>query len=248
MTDYCCYKYRAINKYLIDSLIKSQLFFAPRKQLNDPFDCNIDISGALDRLLQPEGIARFAEGKTKFDRLKKLRENEDDLDKFNIEVEKLGICSFSLTLDETLMWSHYANDHKGVCLRYDFSEANLNNLDEIIGVSRVSYEPNNLTDWLFSHIDLYDSDRKTYITSLLKSFITSKAPSWRYEKEARIIRQRFGLCAIPKETLTHIIFGLQTSDEDESLIRSIAEKYYDSVKFGRIVRSSDDFGISSVET
>ncbi len=127
MTEYCFFKYRAINKDLLDSLVKSQLFFAPRNRLNDPFDCNIDISRALDHLL-------LSEEKDKTDLLRKLRNNDDELKRFNNNVDPLGICSFSLTPNETLMWSHYANDHKGICLRYDFPEALLNNGDEIFGV------------------------------------------------------------------------------------------------------------------
>lgn len=240
MTEYCFFKYRAINKDLLDSLVKSQLFFAPRNRLNDPFDCNIDISRALDHLL-------LSEEKDKTDLLRKLRNNDDELKRFNNNVDPLGICSFSLTPNETLMWSHYANDHKGICLRYDFPQTLLKNPDEILGVSPVSYEPNSISDWLFNNIDLYDMDHKTFIIELLKTLLTSKAPTWRYEQEVRIIRLVTGLYEIPRETLTHIIFGLQTSEGDETLIRSIAEKYYGSVKFGRVVRTNDDFGIDTEE-
>lgn len=240
MTEYCCFKYRAINKDLLDSLVKSQLFFAPRNRLNDPFDCNIDILRALDHLL-------LSEEKDKTDLLRKLRNNDDELKRFNDNVDLLGICSFSLTDNETSMWSHYANDHKGICLRYDFPEAFLNNDDEIFGVSHVSYEPNSISDWLFNNIDLYDMDHYTFIIDLLKTLLTSKAPTWSYEQEVRIIRPVTGLYEIPRETLTHIIFGLQTSEGDETLIRSIAEKYYGSVRFGRVVRTNDDFGIDTEE-
>lgn len=240
MTDYCCFKYRSINKYLLDSLVKSQLFFAPRNQLNDPFDCNINIPNALDHLI------RSVNGE-KSELLKKFRGDTDVLTRFDNNVDPLGICSFSLTLNETLMWSHYANDHKGICLRYDVPEEFLNNPDEIIGVSKVSYEPNSVSDWLNSNIELYDKDHQGFIINLLKTLLTSKAPSWSYEEEVRIIRPVVGLYEIPRETLTHIIFGLQTSVSDESLIRSITDTYYASVKFGRVVRTNDDFGIDTEE-
>jgi hypothetical protein len=37
------YKYRAINKRLIESLINQTLYFARPDELNDPFDCRIDL-------------------------------------------------------------------------------------------------------------------------------------------------------------------------------------------------------------
>lgn len=238
MNDYCCFKYRTINKYLLDSLVKSQLFFAPRGQLNDPFDSNIDILRAVDQLIKIDVNSELFE---------KFRSDEDVLNRFNKNVDPLGICSFSLISNETLMWSHYADDHKGICLRYDFPESFLNNEDEILGVSRVSYEPNAISSWLSDNIELFEADHKKFIINLLMTLLTSKAPSWSYEKEARIIRPSTGLYKIPRATLTHIIFGLQTTEADETLIRSIADKYYGSVKFGKVIRTDDDFGIDAEE-
>ena len=145
------------------------------------------------------------------------------------------------------MWSHYADDHKGICLRYDFPESFLDNEDEVLGVSQVSYEPNAISNWLRSNIKLFKSDQKDFIINLLTTLLTSKAPSWSYEEEARIIRHVTGLFDVPRDMLTHIIFGLQTSEADEALIRSIANKYYGAIKFGRVVRTDEDFGINAEE-
>jgi len=238
MSDDSFFKYRAINKYLLDSLIKSQLYFSPRARLNDPFDCNIDISRAVDHLIQTEKDNKL---------LAAFREEEEALITFNNNVDTLGICSFSLTSNETLMWSHYAEDHKGICLKYDFPESFLNNEDEILGESRVSYEPNAISNWLRSNIKLFRNDQKAFIINLLTTLLTSKAPSWFYEEEARIMRYVTGLYDIPRDVLTHIIFGLQTSEADEALIRSIADKYYSDIKFGRVVRTNEDFGIDTKE-
>ena len=236
MSDYSFFKYRTINKYFLDSLIKSQLYFAPRAMLNDPFDCNVDIFRAVDHLIQTDDETEL---------LSKFREEEEAIVRFNNNVDPLGICSFSLISNETLMWSHYADDHKGVCLRYDFPDSFLNNEDEILGVSRVSYEPNAISNWLRGNINLFETDQKAFIINLLTTLLTSKAPSWFYEKEARVIRHVTGLYDIPRDMLTHIIFGLQTSETDEALIRSIADKYYSAIKFGRVVRTNEDFGINA---
>ncbi len=238
MNDYCCFKYRAINKSFLDSLVKSKLYFAPRDKLNDPFDSNVDISRAANKLIA-QGI--------KTDLFKKLLKDSYELDRFNKNVDPLGICSFSLAANETLLWSHYAEDHKGVCLRYDFPGAYLNNENKILGVSKVSYEPNAITNWLTDNIDLFDTDHKAFIINLLKTLLSSKAPPWTYEQEVRIIRFTTGLFEIPRETLTHVIFGLQTTEADESLVRSIIGKYYRAVKFGRVKRTDDDFGIDTEE-
>lgn len=33
--------------------------------------------------------------------------------------EKIGVCCFSLDPKSILMWSHYSDNHKGVCLKFD---------------------------------------------------------------------------------------------------------------------------------
>lgn len=43
------YKFRKIDKRLIESLVNQNLYFANPTSLNDPFDCQIDLEAALKR-------------------------------------------------------------------------------------------------------------------------------------------------------------------------------------------------------
>ncbi len=114
-------------------------------------------------------------------------------------------------------------------------------------MSRISYDSNAISDWLKQNINKWRDDRKSFTIGLLKKVLMSKAPAWAYEEEARIVRPEAGPLNIPRTTLTHIVFGLQTTPNDESLVRSIVGKYYDSVKFGRAARTEEDFGIGILE-
>ena len=240
MTDYCCFKYRGIDKRLLEQLVHSRMYFPHRAQLNDPFDCNVDILRAVDHAI--------AQGTCKNPKLLVQFKNDEAVThRFSENVAKLGIGSFSLTENETLLWSHYANDHRGVVLRYDFPQGFLDDEDNILGVSAVSYEPNSISGWLSENAHLFEENHQEFIIGLLKKVLMSKAPAWKYEQEARIVRPEVGLFDFPRETLTHIIFGLQTSGQDEELIRNLVEKYYTSVRFGRAVRIDDDFGIGTIE-
>ena len=240
MSDYCCFKYRAVNKYLIDSLVRCRLYFPSRVQLNDPFDCNVDIEQVVSSMLAEDGCPNK-------DLLRAFIDDAEVLRRFHENIKSLGIGSFSLDVEQTLMWSHYAADHTGVAVRYDFPEAFLSNEEEIFGVSPVTYEENPITDWLRDNIVLWRDDHQTFVIKLLQRVLTSKAPAWKHEDEARIFRPVTGLFEIPREVLTHVVFGLDMSTEDESLIRSIVNKYYEGVKFNRIVRTGDDFGIKLEE-
>lgn len=167
--------------------------------------------------------------------------------RFSKNVAALGVGSFSLTNSETLLWSHYANDHKGAVMRYGFPMDCLDDEESILGVSMVSYKPNAISDWLVENAHLYEENHQEFITGLLKKVLMSKAPAWSYEQEARIVRPESGPFEVPRSTLTHVIFGLQASKQDEKLVRAVIEKYYDGVGFGRAARTSDDFGIEIIE-
>ncbi len=236
MNTFYCFKYRVINKNLLDSLIKSRFYFAKPELLNDPFDCNIDILRVVKHAIEKAD-------NTLEKKLIKFYNDYVMIERFRNNINELGIGSFPLNSDETLMWSHYGDDHKGVCIRYDFPMSFLENDEEITGASKVEYLENRVSEWISNNISLFESNNFSFVTKLLTIVLTSKAPVWGYEEEFRIIRPVAGLYNIPRSSLTNIVFGLQTSKEDKQLITSIANKYYDNIKFSRVVRNSNDFGI-----
>lgn len=237
MSNFRCFKYRQVSKNLIDSLVNSTIYFSSRESLNDPFDSKIDIRQVIESLLKEELPASTRE------QLVQIAHNETFFQRFDDGYRDFGICSLSTNLSETLMWSHYADQHRGVAVHYDFPIEWLNNPTEIMGVAPVTYDPNTVSDWIRNNAGLFHDGHFQFVTELLKRVLTAKAPAWSYEKEGRIIRQINGPYEIPRELLIGITFGLRTSKEDERLIRSIATTYFSNIQFSRVVRTGSDFGI-----
>lgn len=96
---YDYFKFRKIDKRLIESIINSRLWFSTPSQLNDPLDCRIDLRRAWGRagLVRPDD-PRSAQTHHFF-------ENKVLLDGLVAKLEDVGVCSFSLHLENTLMWS-----------------------------------------------------------------------------------------------------------------------------------------------
>jgi hypothetical protein len=95
------------------------------------------------------------------------------------------------------MWSHYTDGHKGVCLLYRFPESFLlDKRNKILGVDKVRYDSDALTNWLKTGA-IDPSDPEEFVVELTKIFLTSKSPAWKYEDEVRIIRSEHGRFAIP---------------------------------------------------
>lgn len=90
--------------------------------------------------------------------------------------KNLRICCFSEFNDSLLMWSHYADEHKGVCIEYDFKEE-----DEI----RSFLQPIDYRDKIYK-INIFED-----LTALRQIGASlTKCKAWEYEAEWRLTIQR----------------------------------------------------------
>jgi len=89
------------------------------------------------------------------------------------EVDKrYGLLCLSKTWRSPVMWAHYADKHRGLCLGFDVKEA-----------ARVDYTPARLKHV----IDETKSGLRT-IVDLTKVALVTKFEEWKYEKEWRLFR------------------------------------------------------------
>lgn len=238
------FKFRQINKRLIESLITGEVYFSSAEQLNDPFDCQIDVKKSL----------KSAIGRVQGDQKKVLLSIQDELDGVFTDIEReiktFGIWSCSLELNNPLMWSHYGDEHKGICLTYKLPDKFIDHtLGEVIGLHPVEYTKNPITDWFIenSKIDGESPPLGEFITSLVVKLLISKDVCWEYEKEGRVISKTQGLKEIGKPALQQVSFGLRTPNSDKELIRHILRSHGYSASICEMVRSENDFGLEANE-
>lgn len=86
----------------------------------------------------------------------------------------IKISCFSETHDSLLMWSHYANEHKGICIEYDF----LDNTEIRAFMQPIIYSEKIYRISLFEEL--------TQLRKIGSSLIKSK--DWEYEAEWRLTR------------------------------------------------------------
>ncbi len=241
-------KFRKIDKRLIDSLVHSQLYFPCPEQLNDPFDCKVDIEKSLRKAIsQSSGSEREA--------LERILNNDECRKEFNKVpqiIKDYGIFSASRkgALKSSLMWSHYADRHKGVCLVYAIphNQINFYGPNRIFGVQNVDYGldvgSNQLTEW-FKKLPANDNLYKCAFEKLIQTVLTIKDKCWVYEEEWRMIRKSSGIVSIDRSYLQHVCFGLDASKDEMKLIREILIKFNYDVGYSRMQRAESDFGIDS---
>ncbi|NWH05625.1 DUF2971 domain-containing protein [Desulfobacter latus] len=244
MKDSIGFKFRQINKRLIESLITGEVYFSSPEKLNDPFDCQIDIKKSL----------KVAIGMVERNQKQILLSIQERLDTLFSEVERdittFGVWSCSLELKNSLMWSHYGDEHRGICLTYKLSEKFTDHtLGEVIGLHPVEYAENPITDWFIeqSKITGEPPSSMEFITSLIVKLLISKDVCWKYEKEGRVISKTQGLKEIGKPALQQVCFGLRTPENDKNLIKHILSSHGYKATICEMIRSDNDFGLEAKE-
>ncbi|WP_323094392.1 DUF2971 domain-containing protein, partial [Aeromonas hydrophila] len=85
----------------------------PPVQLNDPFEKIIPVE-ILDYISENEDLYNQICAYSNIANEKKVKTKH----LLNTSINSCGVASFSETQRNLLMWAHYANNHKGICIGY----------------------------------------------------------------------------------------------------------------------------------
>ena len=154
---------------------------------------------------------------------------------YNIRQEKfakIGVCCFSKNNTNLLMWSHYADSHQGICLEFD---SKYEPFSKTFDVEYKSEIPNVNSDLLFEEEENAES---------IKKLLSFKSIDWKQEEEIRIFHHESNKSYFyPTRSLKAIYFGLKTNPSDIEMICSIIKSKNPNVKFYRMKKLDNTFGI-----
>ena len=142
----------------------------------------------------------------------------------------LCVSCFSKNRDEILMWSHYANNHKGICLEWDIDFEKMKG-----SLFEIDY---NKDITILQKVDLLDSGHLSINIKTNGKFLLSKFKTWAYEEELRIFRivedlSKIGIyCEFPGK-LTTIYFGTNTLKDDIDLVKHNS-KHFQDIKYFKV--------------
>lgn len=143
-----------------------------------------------------------------------------------------GVLCLSSKFDSPLMWSHYADQHRGVCIEYDVTMLKPHELHKVsYGASR---------EVLISQLYSFTFEgSKSARNAIDKACLLTKASEWRYEREWRILGQ-LGSQGSPVK-LKSIIFGMNCPDMLRHTIEKALNGRDEEVKFWFIKKPSNLF-------
>jgi len=224
------YRYRPLAndddcQYLLDVFKNNRLFCPAPGLFNDPFECRAKISfsapesmkterakcqllrevvtetgDALDRLAEPKWRDMEARGEQPF--LKWLREDT-------------GVVSFAAIPNDLLMWSHYASQHTGVCIR--FEAVTESHVDFFAQIFPVRYQD------ALPEINFYTTPE----LEKLHAYILTKSRHWCYEQEWRrivVANKQPRFLPIPPGVVSAIYLGCRIKESIREAILSAAQQ------------------------
>lgn len=216
------YKYRSLRgetKIFSRSLVTlAEAYFAKPHELNDPYDCrphNTWQSTAAERRaflgmairgLEP-GLSRAAR-RSRIAQMNSAMTSQMQREGFEVaahaaydkNLKDTGVFSLSAEPASNLMWSHYGDAHRGICVAFDFAA--------LSGICPMPMK--------------YSAERPSYnmfrnVVALEELGFLRKSLDWAYEQEWRSVGLWWsGRYLLPRESIVGVILGAGISDGDRA--------------------------------
>lgn len=184
----------------LQNLAQQKLWASFPTDFNDPFEFRVSRAAALAQVNSLR--AEYPEVVT----LPEAEICEAICSRIEAELQQFGVTCFTENPTDILMWSHYADHHRGMCLCLDLDEEAFRG-----GTFRVIYAEN------YPSPDLSQG----WHSDGLGKILFTKSKHWAYEKELRRINTNGeGLFDYPGK-LASVIFGCRCSTADRQTIMSI---------------------------
>lgn len=216
------YRYRSVNnEFIEDELVNNYLYFSDWTEFNDPFEGKISLnrSYSIEELFRLFSSLNKQRGSVLSKaQLKQVAEKIHRDKTCFISVlhsllvalhKKIGVCCFTKKNDNLLMWAHYADSHKGICLEFEPRQ----DLQIFSLILQMQYRKDFLP---FNFLD--DSKSISYL-----NLISQKSEEWKYEEEYRVYKYDFldRKYGYNPRALKSVIFGCKTSEETISKIKKL---------------------------
>jgi hypothetical protein len=248
-------KGKLIEKYYTrDNLINSQLYFNSAKNFNDPFDLSPffyvdgtygELKESIRNTITNEKCLKKKADRRSFELIKQQRLYSMSGRKAGVKrtmdrMMQIGVCCFTTNSPDTiLMWSHYGDNHTGICLEFEF----LDNIyldgdtDSFIPPLSVTYSNN-----------LPKLNLLNYTIDDLLYCLRTKSTEWKYENEYRtLLRNYIGTISYSPYLLKAVISGCKMHNNEFEELNKTIKKMKIQPHLFRSHKKEKEFGLELIE-
>ncbi|AEG01051.1 DUF2971 domain-containing protein [Methylomonas methanica] len=246
------YKFGKLNEFSEALFSTASVYFSSAAEFNDPFECtpSFEFTHEPDKIMDQlvravlannprlthhsasaEALAIYLEDRHRNSAVWEALKN-DLIHEFR---HCVGIYCLTERRDSILMWSHYADDHKGFCIEFEATDYT----PVFGGAQQVSYEKE------YPEINFYN----TPIEDKVKLSLLTKFTDWNYEREWRILDHDIGsgTRTYPAELMKSVTFGIRMLTEHKEKIRDWVSARGCDVQFYQAVQGKDRFEVAFLE-
>jgi len=242
------YKYRSLSllgenyERTKGILTDNKIYFPTYTEFNDPFDCNLHVS----HIVAPEALRRkFRQlnpdkSESDIDAMVAAASSTSELEKRRKDIrsgihdaqKNLGILTMSARRDHIVMWSHYADSHRGICLEFAVSDSMLFGCSLTPIIYQKEYPKLNVCDEM--------------TLPWAKEYLSIKSYDWSYEEEWRIIYREHGFHGFPSNELTGVILGARISQENRQMVLACLSARQYPVRVYDAREKENEFGLDII--
>lgn len=253
------YKYRAFNTHTLRLLSRGEAYYADPSTFNDPLDCrpvlrlDIDVH-ALEKLAlrmstmirgEQQASAMIGEHRYLSKQGGDYRKDEDAIYIYAMglrqeitamlysEMRRNRVLSLAGRWNCPLMWSHYADEHRGICIRYDTAENQCERLLRVRYAATGDIKASQLFEWKIS-------DSKVAADAVMNTFFYTKSSEWKYEMEWRDLSASTETTDAPFR-MSGVYFGLRCDDSVSTAVVKLFHDFPSPIEYFNVYRHDDSF-------
>jgi hypothetical protein len=190
------YRYRSLSgesfKHTQDMFLRARIFLSAVSAMNDPSEgnCELELPGGP---LPPNASQAEIYGRGNQGWGLQLRHSQS--------LRSTRLASFSATRTNPLLWAHYADSHRGICVGFSTSAT-----PELSAAVPIQYS---------ASTPVWRGDGK----DLTATVFATKSLDWAYEEEWRVFSTGTPHLPLKPSSVAEIILGARITAEDESWVR-----------------------------
>lgn len=221
------FKYRGNFERDLLTLSSNQIFAPTLERLNDPFE------GLLNSKWDQITLNEYE--------LKNSRNLRIVYEQIVQDLKNQGIYSLSQDFKNEILWSLYADGHKGFVVGYDILQLigsiNCGHTHPIVERVPVEYcdNPKGLLQWR----------NEPSLAFNLNNGLGVKSKSWAHEDEIRLVFEESGFFEYHFSSVSRIIFGLRMKEDSINQIMSILKGR--NYKYQKIVMDENSFNLNVID-
>lgn len=210
------FEYKPMNQFTLDIIANQRIFYPKPKSFNDPFDtqCSFRNRSVIIQSTDSEKISNAFPSQNPSNMSVHTRTDMSKaIASFKGQIEKMGVLSLSESCKDILMWSHYADDHRGICI--ELIREPINELGDKNVTRKVTYTksyPSLNSKALLSEVGS---------SSSVKRVLYTKSEQWEYENEWRTFKSVGGEVYPLPGSIRSIIFGVRASMMDIEIVTKL---------------------------